>query len=37
MEVCLNRAWGTVCNDQFSEIDAVVVCKQMEFAESGEC
>ena len=27
LEICINRAWGTVCSDGFSEDDAHVVCK----------
>ena len=27
LEICINRAWGTVCSDGFSEDDAQVVCK----------
>ncbi|XP_064384592.1 deleted in malignant brain tumors 1 protein-like isoform X4 [Halichondria panicea] len=29
LEVCVNRAWGTVCSDGFSESDANVVCSQL--------
>ena len=35
LEICINRAWGTVCNEQFGLLDAVVVCKQMGFSEIG--
>ena len=31
VEVCINRVWGTVCSQQFSEVDAQVVCSQMNF------
>lgn len=37
VEVCVNRVWGTVCSEQFSEDDAQVVCSQMNFERSGEC
>ena len=29
VEVCVNRAWGTVCGDRFTQSDAAVVCKQL--------
>lgn len=29
VEVCVNRAWGTVCNDLFTQEEAVVVCRQL--------
>ena len=35
VEVCLNRVWGTVCSEQFSDSDARVVCSQMNFERDG--
>ena len=29
LEVCFNRAWGTVCADQFGHLAADVVCRQL--------
>ena len=29
MEVCLNRAWGSVCG-VFDRLDAIVFCNQLE-------
>ena len=29
LEVCVNRRWGTVCEDQFDNADAFVVCRQL--------
>ena len=29
MEVCINNAWGTVCNRLFSPEDAATACQQL--------
>ena len=29
VEICLNNAWGTVCDNAFSSEDAQVVCTQL--------
>ena len=36
VEVCINKAWGTVCSEQFSDKDASVVCAQMSFERNGK-
>ena len=36
VEVCINNAWGTVCNDQFGFEDAIVTCTQMNFSSEGK-
>ena len=35
LEVCINRTWGTVCNDKFDSKAAMVVCRQLGVQESG--
>ena len=35
VEICINNAWGTICNDLFSRQDAIVVCTQMGFSNRG--
>ena len=35
VEICMNRAWGTVCNNSFSSSDAEVVCTQLGYKFNG--
>ncbi len=30
VEICLNNAWGTVCNRSFDEMDAITACSNLE-------
>ena len=36
VEVCINRAWGTVCDNGFSSEDATVVCNQLGLPYNGK-
>ena len=29
VEICINNAWGTICNNLFGRDDAEVVCEQL--------
>lgn len=29
LEICINNAWGTVCDTEFDSADAAVVCRQL--------
>ena len=37
LEVCINSAWGAVCDDlHLGPPEAAVACRQMNFSEEGE-
>ena len=36
VEICINKEWGSVCDNQWDNNDAKVVCRQLEYPESGE-
>ena len=36
VEICINNAWGTVCDRTFSEDEANVICNQIPYRHNGE-
>ena len=35
VEICNNNRWGTVCDDNWGNADAMVVCRQLGYAVAG--
>ena len=35
IEICINKAWGSVCTDSFGASEAFVVCKHFNLIQTG--
>lgn len=33
LEICINDAWGTICQDEFTSDEARIVCANLGFTE----
>ena len=36
VQVCINHAWGTICDQDFHNVDAGVICSQLNFERDGQ-
>ena len=36
VEICFNKAWGTICNEEFGRVDAEQICSHARSSFSGE-
>ena len=35
VEICRNKKWGRVCDDNWEEEESALVCRQLGFSEEG--
>ena len=35
LDVCINGVWGSVCDDGWTDVNAIVVCRQLGYEANG--
>ena len=35
VEICVGNVWGTVCDNHFTNVDAIVVCRKLNYLTTG--
>ena len=35
VEICIEERWGTVCGDSWDIVEVEVICRQLDYLESG--
>ena len=36
VEICYNETYNSICDDRWDELEAAVVCRQLNYTEQGE-
>ena len=37
VEVCVNNSYGSVCHDRWDQLDATIVCRQLNMVDTSKC